>query len=110
MSIMSKNMRVITRDQDENIPNGMAAIYMDNHGWVGTDNGNPLTGSPALFPEAEARALMYAWGFLMSKGVKVFPANTPREKYIDFPGLVLFDAFPESQEVIDWMDPAKQCL
>lgn len=52
---------MVTADDDPNIPNGFAALAMNDNGWVGTNNGYPFAGQPALFPEAQANAIMYAW-------------------------------------------------
>ena len=52
---------MVTHDDDARIPDGMAALTMDNNGWVGTNNGWPLMGQPALFPLAQANAITYAW-------------------------------------------------
>lgn len=54
-------MRYVTHEDDANIPEGFAALYMDNNGWVGTNNGWPHAGQPALYPLAQAQALCAAW-------------------------------------------------
>jgi len=54
-------IHMVTHDDDIAIPKGMAAIAMNNNGWVGTNNGWPLTGQPALFPQSQAHAICYAW-------------------------------------------------
>ena len=54
---MSKNMIVITHAEDNKVPRGMALLCMNDNGWVGTNNGWPYTGQPAMYPEAQARRL-----------------------------------------------------
>lgn len=54
-------MRTVFHRDDPNIPSGMAALSMDDNGWVGTNNGWPLMGQPALYPEDQAVAIAYAW-------------------------------------------------
>lgn len=106
---MAKNMRVITHEINNEVPPGMALLCMDDNGWVGTNNGWPYVGQPALFPEAQAKAIAYAWSFLMDRGgAKVFPRSTSREEVGKFNGLALFDLFPEHPDVLDWMDPTKR--
>ena len=56
-----KAMSMVTYREDENIPLGMAALTINDNGWVGTNNGYPFAGQPALFPEDQANAIMYAW-------------------------------------------------
>ncbi len=56
-----KAMSFRTHDDDVGIPMDMAAIVMNDNGWVGTNNGWPLAGQPALYPIAQASAICYAW-------------------------------------------------
>ena len=56
-------------EQDPNIPQGKAILELDNNGFVGTNNGWPLVGQPALFPESQARAIALAWNFCVGKVV-----------------------------------------
>lgn len=56
------HMRMITHEDDEKIPEGFACLAMDNNGWVGTNNGWPMVGQPAIYPIAQAEAISYAWG------------------------------------------------
>lgn len=56
-----KAMHMATHDDDSWIPEGKAALTLDDNGWVGTNNGHPFDGQPALFPEAQANAMCYAW-------------------------------------------------
>lgn len=56
-----KSMGIVNHDDDPAIPRGFAAIAMNDSGWVGTNNGWPMAGQPALFPESQARAICYAW-------------------------------------------------
>ena len=51
-------IRIRTHKDDPKVPEGKAALVMDNNGFVGTSNGYPLIGRPALFPESQARAIM----------------------------------------------------
>lgn len=59
-----KMMRLITKTQDPKIPEGMALIYIDDKGWVGTHNGWPHTGQPALYPHTQAAAIATAWNYV----------------------------------------------
>jgi hypothetical protein len=54
-------IRVKTRDDNKEIPDGMVLLSRDNNGWVGTNNGWPMVGQPALYPEEEGRAIAAAW-------------------------------------------------
>ena len=56
-----KSIGMVTHNDDAAIPDGMAALVMNNNGFVGTSNGWPFVGQPALYPEAQANAIMYAW-------------------------------------------------
>lgn len=56
-----KAMHMVTHSDDASIPKGFAALTMNDNGWVGTNNGWPFAGQPALFPEAQANAICYAW-------------------------------------------------
>lgn len=67
------SMRLVTHEDDKGIPDGMAAICLDDNGWVGTNNGYPIDGQPALFPEAQARALCVAWNGVTIKGRRWVP-------------------------------------
>jgi hypothetical protein len=60
-----KNMRMVTHEQDPKVPEGYARLYLDDQGWVGTDNGCPGYGTPALFPEPQAHAIMLVWTYVM---------------------------------------------
>jgi len=103
-----KTMRVMNHATDESIPLGMATLVMDDNGWVGTSTGHPYLGKPALYPEAQAEALAYAWGFLMERGVRVFSADAKGEVWKSFRGLALFDTFPVHADVLSWMDSSKR--
>ena len=56
-----KSMHYVTESDDAAIPKGMAAIVLTDGGWVGTNNGWPFAGQPALFPVDQASAICYAW-------------------------------------------------
>ncbi len=56
-----KYMEMITNKEDPKVPVGKAALIIGDSGWVGTNVGCPFHGQPALFPEAQASAIMYAW-------------------------------------------------
>jgi len=60
-----KHMHLVTHEQDPKVPEGYALLYMDDNGWVGTNNGWPHCGQPALFPEPQAHALMLVWSYVM---------------------------------------------
>lgn len=60
-----KNMRMVTHEQDPKVPEGLALLYMDDNGWVGTNNGWPHCGQPALFPEPQAHAILMAWTYVL---------------------------------------------
>lgn len=71
-------MRMVTRDDDpptnDEIPEGMAILYMDNNGFVGTNSGWPHIGQPALFPKNQADAISLAWDwFVMNKLLNEIP-------------------------------------
>ena len=60
-----KVMRLLTHKEDIRIPEDMAMLYMDNSGWVGTNNGWPHSGQPAMFPLAQAEAIATAWNYVL---------------------------------------------
>lgn len=108
---MNKHMRVVTKETQgyEHIPDGYACIYMDNHGWVGTGDGNIMGSQPALFPIAQALALMYAWGHVLHVGAKLFDRSTPRCEVDEFDGLALFP-FDYDDQVLGWLSPTSQMV
>lgn len=61
MMAMRKTMHMVLHEDDPSIPEGMAALTMTNNGWVGTNNGWPFAGQPALYPKDQAHAICYAW-------------------------------------------------
>lgn len=56
-----KPMRILTHDDRSAIPKGKAMLYVDDSGWVGTNNGEPFVGQPALYPEQLARQILHVW-------------------------------------------------
>lgn len=56
-----KAMHFVSHEDDSAVPEGMAFLCMDDNGWVGTNNGWPFVGQPALFPVDQAHAICYAW-------------------------------------------------
>jgi len=56
-----KAMHMVTHEEHHGIPEGFAALSIDDNGWVGTNNGHPFAGQPALFPLTQAHAICYAW-------------------------------------------------
>jgi len=71
-----KAMHMVTHSENTAIPEGLAALSIDDRGWVGTNNGWPFAGQPALFPIPQANALMYAWN-AFSLGLLPAPENVP---------------------------------
>ena len=67
----SNYMRMVTcelgSDYRNKIPEGFACLYIDNNGWVGTNNGWPHAGQPALYPIGQAEAIMCAWNSAILK-------------------------------------------
>lgn len=61
-------MFMLTHEDRKSIPEGMAMLYLIDSGWVGTNNGWPLTGQPALFPKTQAEALVTAWTYVQFYG------------------------------------------
>jgi len=57
-------MRATTHEMNPDIPAGMATLELDNNGFVGTSNGHPMFGRPALFPESQARAILSVWTYV----------------------------------------------
>lgn len=70
-----KAMHMHTHDDDSWIPEGFAALTLDDNGWVGTNNGFPHFGQPALFPADQAEAICYAWNGFAIKGVDAMLPN-----------------------------------
>lgn len=64
-----KYMQVVTHRDNPDIPVHLAAIAMSDSGWVGTNNGWPLAGQPALYPKAQAIAIAYAWNSFSAKSL-----------------------------------------
>jgi hypothetical protein len=60
-------MSYYTHKDDPKIPEGFACLAITNNGWVGTNNGWPISGQPALFPEAQAEAIAIAWNTAKDK-------------------------------------------
>ena len=56
-----KAMCITTHEDDNSIPKGMAVLSINNEGFIGTNNGWPHAGQPALFPQNQAHAICYAW-------------------------------------------------
>jgi hypothetical protein len=52
-------VRMRTHADDPRIPEGKAVLEWDNNGFIGTSNGWPLQGMPALFPQSQAEAIMH---------------------------------------------------
>ena len=59
-----KLIRVMSHADDPKIPEGLAVLYMDDNGFVGTNNGQPFTGQPTMYPEAQAVAISTAWNYM----------------------------------------------
>jgi len=57
-------MKWVDHDDEEKIPEGKAMLWMDNNGWVGTNNGWPMVGQPALYPRSQAIAISQAMTLL----------------------------------------------
>jgi len=57
-------MRLQTHADNEKIPENLALLYLDDSGWVGTNNGWPHVGQPALYPLAQAEAIATAWNYV----------------------------------------------
>lgn len=66
-----KTMSMVTHADDTNVPKGFACLCINDSGWVGTNNGFPFAGQPALFPIAQAHAITYAWNGFALKGADV---------------------------------------
>jgi hypothetical protein len=64
---MKQAMGMVTHKDNPIIPSGFAALVINNSGWCGTNNGYPFYGQPALFPIAQANAIMYAWNAFLFK-------------------------------------------
>lgn len=56
-------MRINTHQDNNEIPDGKAVLFLDDYGSVGTNNGYP-SGQPALFPEDQAAAIFTAWNYI----------------------------------------------
>jgi hypothetical protein len=65
---MKNYMRVQTREDNDVIPEGKAILSMDNNGFVGTNNGWPMVGQPALYPQEQAREIAHIWNEAQSNG------------------------------------------
>ena len=59
-----KMMRLQTHADNEKIPVNMAILTIDDNGFVGTNNGWPHVGQPALYPLAQAEAIAVAWNYV----------------------------------------------
>lgn len=57
-------MHMMTSDDDVKIPKGMAVLYIDNNGFVGTNNGWPINGIAAFFPESQAEIILSCWTYM----------------------------------------------
>ena len=52
-------VRIQTHEDNPKIPEGKAILEWDNNGFVGTNNGWPMLGQPAMFPQSQAEAIMH---------------------------------------------------
>jgi hypothetical protein len=102
---MAIHMRVLTSEDNAKIPLGKAMICMDNNGWVGTNNGWPIGGQPALFPLSQANAIALAWDFLVAKGHKVFPHTACAREIDDFAGLAILNPEVLAPNTLLWLEP-----
>ncbi len=62
---------------DEKFPSGKCALTLDNNGFVGTNNGWPMAGQPALYPTAQAVAMATAWSYMLMDGEKKVEEKYP---------------------------------
>jgi hypothetical protein len=83
-------MTCYTHEYDPKIPVGFACLAIDNNGWVGTSNGWPHDGQPALFPKAQAEAIAIAWNIAKD--------NVPNKMY--WPTMVS----EEARKWLRWSD------
>lgn len=81
-----------THEDDPEIPKGKAIIVMNDNGFVGTNNGWPMMGQPALYPLSQAIAITQALTFVSIMGEKRFRENEVVANPDDIP-----------QEFYDWM-------
>ena len=71
---MKRYIRMQSHRDDPKIPKGYAVLVMDDNGFVGTNNGEPFVGLPALYPETQAAAIVLAWNMmLMGDGIARIP-------------------------------------
>ena len=70
---MPKWMRINTHETNAKISIDKAILTIDNNGIVGTNNGLPFSGQPALFPESQAMAILIAWNYILSYGLDKLP-------------------------------------
>ncbi len=101
-------MRIETRESyasafptsENKIPEGKAILVLDNNGFVGTNNGWPLGGQPALYPENQARAIAMAWNFCVGK-VVIEP-----EQYTSKDIIVPINAYIDGREkkIANWLN------
>ncbi len=57
---MAGFFKLIDHEQNSKVPAGFAVIAQNNGGWLGTNNGYPLHGQPALYPLPQAEAITNA--------------------------------------------------
>ena len=60
---MKRYMGIHTHKDNNEIPKGKAVLFLDDGGFVGTNNGY-LSGQPALFPEDQAMAISTVWNYI----------------------------------------------
>jgi len=60
-----KMMRCLTHETNSEVPEGFAILVLDDSGFVGTHNGWPHAGQPALYPVAQAHAIEMAWNYIV---------------------------------------------
>lgn len=65
---MIKMMRIIDHEQNADIPQDKAMLYVDDTGWIGTNNGEPFTGQPALYPALQAIEIAHCWNKRIFEG------------------------------------------
>ena len=91
---------MMTNDDNPSIPKGKARLRLDNNGWVGTSNGWPLVGQPALFPESQALELSTLWNLALHLGPEKLRNLFPAPEKIS----TLFDKWVGSKYSVDHTD------
>ena len=93
--MMKHYMSMKTHKDNPIIPQGKAMLFLTNGGVVGTNNGLPMFGQPALFPESQAHAILTAWTYVQEYHPNL--EEMPHSKCVPEKALQWINGFVDNQ-------------